>query len=130
MGRLTRSPSGEYPEYHSSADNLDLMRPAALAESLDACARIINILENNERLRSTNPRCEPQLGKRGLYSKTGGKDVGQREYALLWVLNMADGDHGMLDILERSQLGLEQTYQAIRDLYKSGLLEIGDHGET
>jgi aminopeptidase-like protein len=130
VGRLTRTPNGEYPEYHTSADDLRLIHPAALAESLAACTQILNILENNMCLRSTNPNCEPQLGKRGLYSKTGGgKEVGQREYALLWVLNLADGRHRLLDILERSGLGLEPIYQASRDLLEAGLLEICDNEE-
>jgi aminopeptidase-like protein len=128
MGRLTRTPNGEYPEYHTSADNLDLMRPSALAESLEACTRILNILEHDVPLRGTNPHCEPQLGKRGLYGKTGGKGAGQRELALLWVLNLADGDHGLLEVLERSGLEPEPVQQAISDLCNAGLLEPCDRG--
>jgi aminopeptidase-like protein len=131
VGRLTRTPNGEYPEYHTSADDLELVRPEALAESLEACVGILNALETNVHLRSTNPYCEPQLGKRGLYGKTGGgKNVGQREFALLWVLNLADGHHGLLDIVERSGLGLRAIHQASHDLLNAGLMEICDNGGT
>jgi aminopeptidase-like protein len=127
LGRLTRTPNGEYPEYHTSADNLDFVRPEALAESLAACLDVVNVLENNLCLRNTSPKCEPQLGRRGLYRKTGGgKEVGDREFALLWALNLADGRHRFLDMLERSGLGLEAMHRASRDLLEAGLLEICD----
>ncbi len=123
VGRLTRTPNGEYPEYHTSADNLDLVRPEALAESLATCMSIVNILENNQRYINTSPKGEPQLGKRGLYRKTGGdKDVGQRELAMLWVLNLSDGEHGLLDIAERSGLKFDTIWTAARDLRDAGLL--------
>jgi aminopeptidase-like protein len=125
MGRLTRSPNSAYPEYHTSADNLDLVRPEMVAKSLAACVSIVNILEHNRCYLNLSPKCEPQLGKRGLYSKTGGgKDVGQREYALLWVLNLSDGRYSLLDIAERSGLGFEAIYQAARELTDAGLLRL------
>ena len=123
VGRLTRTPNGEYPAYHTSADNLDLVRPEALAESLATCMAIVNILENNQRYINTSPKGEPQLGKRGLYRKTGGdKDVGQRELAMLWVLNLSDGEHGLLDIAERSGLKFDTIWTAAQDLRDAGLL--------
>lgn len=123
VGRLTRTSNGAYPEYHTSADNLDLITPQALAQSLAACLRIVNMLENNRYYLNTSPKGEPQLGKRGLYRKSGGqKDVGQREYALLWVLNLSDGEHSLLDISERSGLAFETIYAATRDLVTAGLL--------
>jgi aminopeptidase-like protein len=123
VGRLTRSSNGAYPEYHTSADNMNLITPQALAQSLDVCLRIVNMLENNRYYLNTSPKGEPQLGKRGLYRKGGGqRDVGQREYALLWVLNLADGEHSLLDIAERSGLVFESINAAARDLAAAGLL--------
>lgn len=122
VGRLTRTPNGEYPEYHTSADNLELLRPEALAESLATCVAVVNILENNLRYLNTSPKGEPQLGKRGLYRKTGGRDVGQHEFAMLWVLNLSDGEHGLLDIAERSGLKFESIWTAAQDLLNAGLL--------
>lgn len=123
VGRLTRTPNGGYPEYHTSADNLDFIKPAALAESLMTCSAIVNILENNLSYVNTSPKGEPQLGKRGLYRKSGGqKDIGQRELALLWVLNLSDGRHALLDIAERSGLPFAEIHAAAADLAAAGLL--------
>jgi aminopeptidase-like protein len=68
-----RSVWGTFPEYHTSADNLNFIRPEQLAESLTVCTAIADVLENNRRYRNLNPFCEPQLGKRDLYRSTGGK---------------------------------------------------------
>lgn len=123
VGRLTRTPNGAYPEYHTSADNLDLIKPAALAESLMTCVAIVNILDNNLSYVNTSPKGEPQLGKRGLYRKSGGqKDIGLRELALLWVLNLSDGRHALLDIAERSGLPFATIHAAALDLAAAGLL--------
>ena len=72
VGCLMRSVWGSFPEYHTSADNLDFIKPLSLAGSLLACAAIFDVLENNCYYRNENPYCEPQLGRRGLYRSTGG----------------------------------------------------------
>jgi aminopeptidase-like protein len=110
VGRLTRSPNGAYPEYHTSADNLDLVNRDSL--------KMIDVLERNRRYRNTAPKCEPQLGKRGLYRNTGGqKDVGNRELALLRVLNQSDGDHALLDVTERSRMPFSVIADAADELH-------------
>lgn len=123
MGRLTRSPNGGYPEYHTSADDLGLMDPAALQDSFATYLAVINVLECNRRYVNLSPMCEPQLGKRGLYSKTGGhKDIGARTLALLWVLNLSDGEHSLLAIAERANLSFDIVSAAADDLRACGLL--------
>ena len=123
MGRLTRSPNGGYPEYHTSADDLDLMNPAALQDSFATYVAVINVLERNRRYVNLSPMCEPQLGKRGLYSKTGGhKDIAARTLALLWVLNLSDGEHSLLAIAERANLSFDMVSAAAGDLRTCGLL--------
>src|SRR5881409_589696 len=82
VGRLSRSPNGGYPEYHTSADNLAFVRPESLAGSLSVCADVMEILENNGRFLNTSPFGEPQLGRRGLYRTTGGGPAPEREMAL------------------------------------------------
>ena len=105
VGSLTRSSHDRYPEYHTSADNLDLVRPEYLAESLEMYLAVIDVLEGNRKYQNTNPKCEPQLGKRGLYSAIGGrKNVDGLEIAMLWILNLSDGNHTLLDIAERSDI--------------------------
>jgi aminopeptidase-like protein len=122
VGCLMRSVWGEFPEYHTSADNIEFIHPVQLAESLRVCAAVFDVLENNHRYRNLNPHCEPQLGKRNLYPSTGGETVGKELNARLWVLNLSDGEHSLLDIAERSHI----PFSAIRDaadlLRQSGLL--------
>ena len=123
VGSLTRTPHGRYPEYHTSADNLDLVQPAALADSLSTYLAVIEVLEHNRLYQSTNPKCEPQLGKRGLYGKFGGQKAAKaHEMAMLWVLNLADGNHTLLDIAERAHLPFPIVRQVAATLLAHGLL--------
>jgi len=123
IGSLTRTPHGGYPEYHTSADNLDLVRPENLADSLSIYLDVINILESNSTYVSLCQKCEPQLGKRGLYGALGGHpDAGKVELALLWVLNMSDGKNSLLDIGERSGLTFRCLREAADLLVENGLL--------
>jgi aminopeptidase-like protein len=128
VGSLTRTPYGRYPEYHTSADDLGFVRPESLAGSLRTYLAVIDLLEGNRRYLSLNPKCEPQLGRRGLYRTIGGDDAGRaRELALLWVLNLADGEHALLDIAERSGLSFAAVQSAADALLEVGLLrEIGE----
>ncbi len=122
VGCLMRSVWGTFPEYHTSADNLDFVKPQALAASLRVCAAIIDVLENNGRYCNLNPYCEPQLGRRGLYRSTGGDGIDAEINARLWVLNLSDGDHSLLDIAERSKLPFAQISDAAELLCTAGLL--------
>jgi aminopeptidase-like protein len=122
VGCLMRSVWGTFPEYHTSADNLDFIRPAQLAGSLRACAAIFDILENDRKYRNLNPFCEPQLGRRNLYRTTGGNSIGEEINARLWVLNLSDGEHSLLDIAERSGLAFSVIREAAEVLSDSGLL--------
>ena len=124
VGRLTRTPHGRFPEYHTSADNLDLVRPEALAGSLAAYLSVLRILEGDARYRSLNPRCEPQLGKRGLYRSLGGlPERGRLEMAVLWALNLSDGSQSLLDISRRSGIPFEAIQKAARLLVQHDLLQ-------
>ena len=122
VGCLMRSVWGSFPEYHTSADNLDFIRPMQLAASLRVCAGILDVLENNRRYCNQNPWCEPQLGRRNLYRSTGGDDIGVEISARLWVLNLSDGEHSLLDIAERSGLPFPAICDAADLLSQNGLL--------
>jgi aminopeptidase-like protein len=124
VGCLSRTPYGEYPEYHTSADNLGFVTPDRLAGAYRACQSIVTALEDNLTFVNRQPMCEPQLGRRGLYSSMGGAGESRgREMALLWVLNLSDGAHNILDIAERSGLSFESISQAAALLHQNGLLE-------
>jgi aminopeptidase-like protein len=124
VGCLMRTPHGQYPEYHTSADDLTFVSPAALGDSLGVCFDIIDVLEHNARYMNQNPKCEPQLGRRGLYRSLGGElDRASRELAMLWVLNLSDGGCTLLDIAERSGLGFGPVKAAADALMSHGLLK-------
>lgn len=115
VGCLMRSPNGTFPEYHTSADNLDFVRPEHLARSYAVLERIASVIEGDALLRSTVPYGEPQLGRRGLYAAIGGTGPGGTSHGfdqmtLLWVLNLADGRHTLLDMAERAG----QPFTAVR----------------
>ena len=122
VGCLMRTPHGQFAEYHTSADNLDLVTPANLAESFMQCLRVFHLLENNRTYVNCNPKCEPQLGKRGLYSAMGGNDVKQLEMAMLWVLNLSDGHSSLLDVAERSGMEFSMLARAATLLREHDLL--------
>ncbi len=125
VGCLMRSVWGTFPEYHTSADNLDFIQPEQLARSLSVCASIVDVLEGNRSYLNQNPFCEPQLGKRNLYRSTGGDSISMEINARLWVLNQSDGQHSLLDIAERSGLPFAAIHDAAELLQENGLLKEG-----
>jgi aminopeptidase-like protein len=92
---------------------MDLIRSESLAQSYVHCLKVFELLEGNRVYVNQSPRCEPQLGRRGLYRAVAGQQEDQsRELALLWVLNMSDGRHALLDIAERAELPFGQIRSA------------------
>ena len=123
VGNLTRSRFGAFPEYHTSADNLSFIQPQYLQDSLEVYKEVVEVLEDNDLFENLNPKCEPQLGRRGLYDAIGGGSESKaRQMAMLWVLNLSDGSHSLLDIAERAGLPFRLVLQACRALQEAGLL--------
>jgi aminopeptidase-like protein len=124
VGSLSRSTHGQYPQYHCSADNFDLVKSENLAASLDMYLQVFNILENNRTYLNLFPKGEVQLGKRKLYGKMGGLQKRPSfELPLLWVLNLSDGEHSLLDICERAQLSFDQVKESADLLLKHNLVK-------
>lgn len=125
VGCLNRTQHGKFPEYHTSADDLSFVAPDALAGTLRFCLDVFRVLESNETFLNLNPKCEPQLGRRGLYRSMGGHaDAETLEFAMLWVLNLSDGQHSLLDIAERSALKFDTILQASKLLQEHKLLAL------
>ncbi len=123
VGSLTRTPHGRFPEYHTSADNLDFIKAESLGDTLEKYLLVIDVLEGNRAYLNTNPKCEPQLGKRGLYSGLGGhKNSKDAEMALLWTLNLSDGEHDLLSIADRAKMPFALIREAADRLESAGLL--------
>jgi len=129
-GRLTRSVNGGYPQYHTSADDMTFITPESLAGSLEACQRIVEVMEANERYLNLKPKGEPKLGDRGLYNTLGGGSPSAGEHAMLWVLNQSDGAHSLLEIARRSGLALAALREAARALEEAKLIRAVGAGNT
>lgn len=124
VGSLSRTPYARYPEYHTSGDNPDFVQPEALADTLSVCREAFAVLDRNRRYLNLSPYGEPQLGKRGLYDSLGGRnDAKQAQLAMLWVLNLADGDHTLLDVAERAGLPFESVAGAAQALHRAELIK-------
>jgi aminopeptidase-like protein len=123
VGMFQRSAHGTFPEYHTSADNLDFIRPEHLADSFRILMDVIDIVEGERTPINLFPKGEPQLGRRGLYAALGGqKSSDATPMSLLWVLNLADGGHSLLSMAERSGLPFAELDAAARLLSEHGLL--------
>jgi aminopeptidase-like protein len=124
VGCFMRAPHGQYPEYHSSADNLGFVKAESLVQSYGRCLEVLELLEGNRAYMNQNPKCEPQLGRRGLYRAVAGQQEKQwTELALFWVLNASDGHHTLLDIAERADLPFRKIQSAADALLEVGLLK-------
>lgn len=123
VGLLQRSAFGTFPQYHTSADNLDFIRPQHLGESYRLLTDLIDLVEDDWTPINLSPKGEPQLGRRGLYAAIGGDRSGSdAAMAMLWVLNLADGTNSLLSMAERSGLAFADIAAAARLLREHGLL--------
>jgi aminopeptidase-like protein len=123
VGALSRTPHGKFPQYHTSADNLEFINVDALNDSFMKYLEVIELIERNKSYQNTHPFGEPQLGKRGLYGAFGGrKDSNTYEMAMLWILNLSDGKHSLLDIAEVSGTAFSIIQEVTETLLKHDLL--------
>ena len=124
VGCLSRTTYGQYIQYHTSADDLSFIVPKQLEESLQVSIEIVETLEANKKYINLSPKCEPQLGKRGLYNLKGGaNDSKEFQMALLWTLNLSDGQHSTLEIANRSKIPFKSIKEAVDRLVECKLLE-------
>lgn len=132
VGRLSRTPHGTYPEYHTSADDLQFVHADALEDTFDVLWDVLTLLESDGRHRNIAPFGEPQLGRRGLYRDLGGVALDdERKTSIQWLLNLCDGHHTLLDIAERSGLPFRSLLAARASLLHNGLLEpVADAGSA
>jgi aminopeptidase-like protein len=128
IGRLTRSVNSGFSEYHTSADDMTLIKPRYLQQSFEACQQIVRVIEGDACYVNLSPKGEPLLGKRGLFGSTGGNSPAEREHALLWVLNQSDGGRSLLDIARRSGMDFNSIREAATALAGAGLLRPTDVG--
>ena len=120
---LMRSPPGKFDEYHTSADNFDSISAESLDEVYRACLQYVETIEENYYYINMFSKCEPQLGKRGLYRKVGGQRSNQvSQVAIKWVLSYSDGNYSLLDISEKSCLKISDLSLAAKKLEKQRII--------
>ena len=122
VGSLMRGRHGEFPEYHTSADDLAFVRRDQLGKSYHLLRQVIEILDGNRCYQNLFPYGEPQLGKRGVYREMGDADQA-KQLAMLWVLSLSDGRHSLLDITERSGADFELIRDVAGVLVNCGVLK-------
>jgi aminopeptidase-like protein len=124
VGCLMRTPHGKYAEYHTSADNLHFVTSENLADSLEVYLNVIGIIEDNTKYLNLKPKCEPQLGKRGLYEAVDGSEHHmQLQTAMLWNLNLADSKNDLLEVARKSKLPFDVVREAAVILEEHNLLK-------
>jgi aminopeptidase-like protein len=123
VGSLMRGRHGQFPEYHTSEDNLAFVTEAHLVESFRLLDRILGVVDSNRTLRNVEPYGEPQLGSRGLYGALGGTNISDAQLAMLWILNQSDGRTSLLDIAERSGIEFESIVAIASILEEHDLLD-------
>jgi aminopeptidase-like protein len=123
VGCLMRSKHGTFPEYHTSRDDLDFIRPEFLEDTLSKVEAAFDVLERNRTYVNLSPYGEPQLGRRGLYKAIGGEaDQKGSQMAILWVLNQSEGKHSVLDIAEKAGMPFDVVARAAETLCQHELL--------
>lgn len=124
VGCLMRGVHGTFPEYHTSADNLDFVRPEALDQSYAVIESVLDLLDRNRTYDRVDGRGEPQLGRRGLYRAIAGQREagGANQMDLLWLLNLADGKHSLLDMAIRADVPFARLEAAARLALEASLI--------
>lgn len=125
VGCLMRTPHGQFPEYHTSADNLEFIRIESLADSYAKALAAMELLERNRIYVNLNPKCEPQLGRHGVFTAIRAHaEPGAFQMAVLWVLNLSDGANDLLAIAQRSGLRFTLIADAAGVLVQRGLIAL------
>lgn len=123
VGSLMRSKYGEYPEYHTSLDDLSVISPGGLAGGFKMILDAIGILEQNETYK-INVLGEPQLGKRGLYPETSTLETFDKVKNQMNVISYLDGEHDLLDIADLCEITFNEAFEIIQKLKAVELINL------
>ena len=123
VAAFCRSKYGEYPEYHTSADNMDMVSPAGFQGSYNVLTKVINALENNHYYK-INTIGEPQLGPRGLFPTLSRKGIYDEVFILMHFITYADGRNDLIDISNITNVPVQKLIEIKNKLSDCGLLDI------
>jgi len=122
VASIMRTKYGEYPEYHTSLDDLSVISQSGLDGALWALQKCIDGIENNRKWRST-VQGEPQLGKRGLYPTIGNNTLQTNVRDMMNFLAYADGASDLISIADRIKVPISSLFEMVDRLRKEGLIE-------
>ncbi len=123
IGSLMRTKYGQNPKYHTSADDLNIVTPKALFESLEMYKLCVDVLEKNYKYITTIP-CEPQLGKRGLYPTLSTKTSYKTVRDMMNLLAYCDGKNDLLWIAEKINRPIWSLFPIVEQLVDNKLIKI------
>jgi aminopeptidase-like protein len=123
IATIMRSKYGQYPEYHTSLDDLNLVTPDGLEGGFNALQKAILAVEHDV-VPKTTVLCEPQLGKRGLYPTLSTKESGAQVRAMMDLISYCDGQHSLLEIAEIIGEPIDRLVEILKPLKANGLIEI------
>ena len=118
-----RSKFGEYPEYHTSSDDMTLVSPEGFQGAYDVVTQVVDALENNKTFVMTVP-CEPQLGKRGLFPTVSKKGSYDAVMAMMYFMTYADGRNDLIGISEITGVPVKELIDIAHKLHENGLVEV------
>lgn len=118
-----RSKFGEYPEYHTSADDMTLVSPEGFQGSFDVMKQLVDALEYNRYYLMTQP-CEPQLGKRGLFPTVSKKGSYDAVMAMMYFISYADGKNDLIKISEITGVPIKDLIEIVNKLMANGLVKV------
>lgn len=125
VASIMRSKFGEYPEYHTSLDNMELVTAKGLQGSFEIYKECIELIEKNSKYKI---KCfgEPQLGKRGLYPTLSTKESGKIVRDMMNFIAFADGERDLVEISNIIQVTAKELYQIVDNLCEHDLLSCDD----
>jgi aminopeptidase-like protein len=127
IATIMRSKYGEYPEYHTSLDDLDLVTPQGLEGGYNAIKNAIEIIEKNSYY-VCNTICEPQLGKRGLYPNISTKNIDKKVKNMMNLISYCDGKHSLLDIAEITNIPFSDLHLISSELLDAKVISLINSG--
>ncbi|WP_198136885.1 DUF4910 domain-containing protein [Pseudovibrio sp. JE062] len=126
IASIMRSKYAEYPEYHTSLDDLEsVVTPAGLEGGYNALKLALEALEKNC-YPLMKVFCEPQLGKRGLYPTLSTKETGAQVQLMMDIITWSDGSRSLLEVAEKCGVPIWETYSIVSQLADHELLELGE----
>ena len=117
-----RTKYGEYPEYHTSLDDLEsVVTPQGLNGGYWAIRRALEALERNKKYSAT-VLCEPQMGRRGLYPTLSTKDTNKRVRLMMNFISLCDGRSDLVQIADELGVPVWELYDLVDELQRHALI--------